>query len=171
MTYTDTMAKFAQLTEDEAVKILNLYDTGQLDRDRLITLLVGLLVVRADEAAQLADVALATQMSELRNQVVAPLGLTTDLDATAAQLEPEVEEAVDSDNRAYAVAVLGRALIMGTAQNAFHTGMQIHGVTTWKRVPNRGACEVCEDLASGLVSINDVMWTHKGCGCTQQPIK
>lgn len=171
MSYTDTMAEFAQLTEDECVKILNLYDTGQLDRQEFIQILTGTLVVRADEAAQLADIALATQLTALRNRVVVPIGLTTDLDATAARVQPEVDAAVDSDNRVYAVAVLARALVLNTAQDVFQQGMSDHGVEYWKRVPNTGACEVCQDLADGIVPIEQEPWFHKGCGCATTPIE
>ena len=70
-----------------------------------------------------------------------------------------------------AVAVLGRADTFATAQQAYADGMRERDVELWTRNPNTGACPVCSDLATGAVDIAVPMWTHRGCGCTQQPIK
>lgn len=171
MSYTDMISRFADLTEDECVTILNAYDAGRLDRDRLIKLLIATIVIRADTAVKLADLALATQLSVLRQRVVAPIGLSTNLDKSAARFRPGVVAAVAAANRVHAVTVEARSAVLASAQDAFQEGMQDHGVTHWARVPNTGACEVCQDLANGIVPIKQQPWFHKGCGCTTTPVE
>lgn len=60
--------------------------------------------------------------------------------------------------------------VLGAAQEASGRAVRRHGAR-WTRRLNRGACELCQDLAGDVLPSHAEMYRHKGCGCTQQPIK
>ena len=63
-----------------------------------------------------------------------------------------------------------RDAVLASAQEASGAAVKAHGAP-WKRRLNRGACELCQDLAGVSLPSHADMYRHKGCGCTQRPIK
>ena len=166
---TDTLARLAQRLADQLAALHTRYEEGQLTRSEFVTTATAFLDGAAARATALADVALAAEVSRLRRQVAIPLGL-----APTPVQESVVTEALDSPQYEQdgpgAVEVLARAVTLAAAQDATQNGMRQHEIKYWTRDPNAGACEVCEDLADGLVTVDQVMWTHKGCGCARRPV-
>lgn len=167
---TDTLGRAAQRVADQLVALHARHEAGRITREEFIALALVFLDAARARAVALADVALAAELSRLRRTVVNPVGLEPPPSLT----EDVVNGTLDSDpyrlDAVAAVAVLGRAVTLDAAQRATQDGMRAQDVGYWTRVPNTGACEVCEDLADGLVSVDEVMWTHKGCGCAQRPV-
>lgn len=167
---TDTLGRAAQRVADQLVALHARHEAGRITREEFIALALAFLDAARARAVALADVALAAELSRLRSRIVNPLGLPP----PAALEESVVADALDSDpyraDALAAVGVLARAVTLHAAQEATQEGMRAQEVRFWTRDPNAGACEVCEDLADGLVSTDEVMWTHKGCGCSQRPV-
>lgn len=167
---TDTLARLAQRVADQLTALHARLEGGTLDEDGFLDLALALLDGARARAVALADLALAAELSALRGRVILAVGIEPPAPLPASV----VTDTLDSDqyaiDAAAAVAVLGRAVTLDAAQLATQDGMRAHGVRYWTREPNAGACEVCEDLADGLVSVDEVMWTHKGCGCAQRPV-
>ena len=63
-----------------------------------------------------------------------------------------------------------RAEVLDATQTASGAAVKAHGAP-WERRLNRGACELCQDLAGDVLPSHADMYRHKGCGCTQRPIK
>ena len=63
-----------------------------------------------------------------------------------------------------------RAEVLDAAQTASGRAVRAQGAD-WTRRLNRGACELCQDLAGDTLPSHAEMYRHKGCGCTQRPIK
>lgn len=167
---TDTLGAVAERVADQLTALHSRYEAGALTLGEFVDLALAFLDASRAQAVALADLALAAELSLLRDALVAPLGIEppAPLPATA------VVETLDSEqyaaDAAAAVGVLARAVTLAAAQEATHEGMRRHDVTHWTRDPNPGACEVCTDLANGIVPVGDAMWTHKGCGCAQRPV-
>ena len=60
--------------------------------------------------------------------------------------------------------------VLASAQEASGRAVRRHGAR-WTRRLNRGACALCQDLAGDVLPSHAEMYRHKGCGCTQRPIK
>lgn len=167
---TDTLGRTAQRVADQLTALHARYEAGRITREEFVALALAFLDAARARAVALADLALAAELSRLRRTVVNPVGLEPPPPLT----EDIVTDTLDSEpyrlDALAAVAVLGRAVTLDAAQQATQDGMRAHEVRYWTREPNAGACEVCEDLADGLVSVEEVMWTHKGCGCAQRPV-
>lgn len=167
---TDTLGRLAQRVADQLTALHTRYEDGDLTRAEFVTVASSLLDGASARAVALADVALAAEVSRLRRTVAVPLGLAPPAPTPEATVTDTLDSPQYEQDAAGAIAVLGSAVTLAAAQDATQTGMSEHGMRFWKRDPNAGACEVCEDLADGLVSVDQVMWTHKGCGCAQRPV-
>jgi len=172
-TYTETLAAFASATETTVLALHGRYETGEITEAQFVALATAALIRAGAQGAALADLALAASLSVQRQLPVPTLGLTLPDDA------PEAARAAVTDTlhgQSYrvdavaAVAVLGRAEALASAQDAYAAGIRQHGVSGWTRVLNGGACELCQDLAGPVLPASADMYHHRGCGCTQQPI-
>jgi hypothetical protein len=168
------MAKFAQQVEDSLVAVHNRLDAGQIGMEEFIALATALLIRAKAKGVNLADMAVAGELSVLRGMAVPALGLRVP-DGIEAAAAKAVEDTVSSDqykaNAAAAVAVLGRAQALESVQDAYGQALRQQGVQAWTRVLNAGACELCQSLADGVLPASVDMYHHKGCGCSQKPVE
>lgn len=166
---TATLGALADRAAAQLVALHGRYTDGHLTREDFAALALAFLDGARAQAVALADLALAAELTVLREQVASPLGL-----APAPIATGEVTDTLDSEryqaDAVAAITVLARATTLAAAQDATTEGMTVHGVQQWTRDPNDGACPVCTDLAAGTVPTTTPMWTHKGCGCTQRPV-
>ncbi len=171
--YTETLAAFATATETTVLALHGRYETGQITEAQFVALATAALVRAGAQGAALADLALAASLSVQRKRPVATLGLTLPAGAPDTA-RTAVTDTLNGEryrvDAVAAVAVLGRAEALASAQDAYGAGMRQHGVTGWTRVLNGGACSLCQDLAGPVLPTSAEMFHHKGCGCTQQPI-
>lgn len=173
MTYQATVHRLADTTEDALMKALDGNLSGDLSDFDMRVHMVRVLMMARHTAVALADTAVAAELSRLWGRFVAPIGLEDVWPGEAAM--QAVDETVASDqwkvNAAAAIAVMGRAQVTETTQTTYQTGMAEHGVEYWTRDVEPNACELCQDLADGIMPTSTPMYHHKGCGCTQKPIK
>lgn len=173
MSYTDTVAQLAEATEDALVKALDDWSTGRIHFIDLDARLTAIMAQARAAAVMLADVSLATELTRLWGRYVAPLGLVLlgSPEGDAAVLAGALlsDERIET-NAAALAGIAARSVVNGTAQSAYQEGMRAHGVRTWTRETNGGACEICSALADGAdIPAGTDMWSHKGCGCTPRP--
>ena len=172
LTWTEVLARSSDKTVAKITRLFASFENGDLTREQLVTSLVALLVVSGHQAVALADEYTAVQLGEQTGMegLVVPQGLELEDMGVEEDLYDVTDEALDTPDALTALAVIGRAYVLGRAQIGRHEALKAQGIQWWTRDPEPGACEVCEDLSSGIVSIDEVMWTHKGCGCAQEPV-
>lgn len=171
MTYQDSLTKLSEDVHGRLKSVLERAMDGQLDDFEMRALMAAVVAVGRVEAASLADAALAAELTRLWRRFVPAIGLD-DVDPQE-DAENAVAEALEGDgwkrDAAAAVAVLGRSQVMETAQDTYQRGMREQGVEYWTRDVEPDACEMCQDLATGILPTSTQMIHHKGCGCTQRP--
>jgi len=173
VSYTETLAAFASATETTILALHARYETGEITGAQFVALAAAALIRAGAQGAALADMALSASLSVQRKRPGPALGLTLPDDAPvntrAAVADTLNGEPYRLDPLA-AVAVVGRAEALASAQDAYGAGMRQHRVSGWTRVLNGGACALCQDLTGPVLPASAQMYHHKGCGCTQQPI-
>lgn len=126
---------------------------------------VAMAVVSAGQAqgVALADLSIATALG------VGALGMLADGHETgrAAVVLARIRASKAADGLGEVARVETSAEVLDTAQRASGRSMSEHGVETWTRRLNSGACPLCTDLAGAELPVTTNLYTHKGCGCTQ----
>lgn len=173
MSLHDTLERFGQRAGDEVLELWRRWQAGDLTEPQFRALAEAILVKAGAKSTALADVALTAALTALTREAVAAVGLEPAQDAPGAA-QAAVDDTLSSvsyqrDPEA-TVAVLGSAFAFEAFQKSYGEGMKTQGVTYWRRVADPGACEVCIDLSSGIISTDIPMWHHKGCRCVAQPI-
>lgn len=168
------MAKFARQVEDSLVAVHNRLDAGEIVMEEFIALATMLLIRAKAKGISLADLAVAAELSALRGVAVPAAGLSVP-DGVEMATARAVEDTVSSDqykaNAVAAVAVLGRSQALEAVQDSYGQALRQQDVQGWTRVLNAGACELCQDLADGVLPSSTPMYHHKGCGCSQKPVE
>lgn len=165
-------ARVADDTEAKVRALFRRHERGELNRSELVVELAVLLRTSVAVAVALADKFTAMELGKL------PGGWVPDDDedadeAVLAEVHAAYPDEVAEDRRAAvlgALVVVGRAVTLDALQQGRTMALKGHDVRYWRRSPEANACEVCEDLADGIVSIEETMWTHRGCGCAQEPV-
>lgn len=171
---TDTMATFAEQVEEDLLAHHARLEAGEITTEEFILLATALLVRAKARGVALADLAAAAELSALRGITVPAVGLPVPdgvEEATTLAVEEMLTSASYVAGAAAAVAVLGRSQALAAVQEATLTAYREHGVSYWTRVVDSGACEVCIDLADGVMPTTAAPWHHKGCGCSTQPVE
>lgn len=163
MSYTDSVATLATRTEAALL-------AARDDPDHeFVPVAVALLTRARATATALADVGLATDLSRLWARYVAPLGLPVPDDRLPVA-DVVAAAALPPATGATALGVVARAVVHESATTTYIAGLEEHGVATWTRETNAGACPLCKELADGSeFPTTTPMWHHKGCGCTPRP--
>lgn len=169
MSYTETLALLAVSTETAVVDLHARFEAGEFTEEVFVALAVAALVQADARGTGLADLALATTLSAQQGQPVPTVGLAPT--GNPGRLRTAVLAALSAAVAAEALGVTARAETLASAQDAYARGMRAHEVAYWTRVLNGGACELCQDLAGDVLPASADMYHHKGCGCTQRPIK
>lgn len=150
-----------------------------IDRQTFVALAAGFLAMQRARAVTLADISVATTVSRLRGEAVAPLGLLLP-EGEPERLAGSVRTVLDADvqiqkpdelavSRQARFARLGRDVPPDALTRAMGDAMQGHGVGGWTRSASGSACELCRNWADGVVRPPSVsMVRHTGCGCVQQ---
>lgn len=172
MSLHDTMDKLSAQAQEAVLKLFGRWSEGDITDAQFKALAAAALARYGAKGQAVADVALTASLTSLIGSVIVATG---DMDdptdgALAAVTDTLESEAFDRDPSA-AVAVMGSAFALAAMQDAYSKGMQNQGVELWVRVPNPGACEMCQDLADAYLPASVDMYHHKGCGCIQQPVK
>lgn len=163
MSYTDSVAAVADRTE---AALLAAREDPTVD---FLPVAVALLTRARAHAVALADLGLATDLTRLWRRYVAPLGLPAPDEPVPVE-EVAAAAALTPATAAVALGVVARATVLGAAQTTYIAGLDSHGVESWTRETNAGACPLCEDMADGTeLPTTTPMWHHKGCGCTPRP--
>ena len=170
--WVTVQARVADDTEAKVKALFARHQRGVLNRAELVVELAVMLRTSMAVATILADKYTAMELGKL------PGGWVPDDDEQAdevivAELTEAYPDEVDDDHRPAvlgALVVVGRAITLDALQQGRTMALKGHDVRYWRRSPEANACEVCEDLADGIVSIDQVMWTHRGCGCGQEPV-
>ncbi|MEE6288626.1 hypothetical protein V2J52_13270 [Georgenia sp. MJ173] len=173
MSLHDTLGNLGTATGAQVMALWTRWEAGELTEAQFRALAGAVLVRAGARSAALADLALTAALSAARQAVVVPVGLEAapGVHAAARDAVADTLGSVSYERDApAAVAVLGSAFAYEQFQRSYGDGMRSHGVSYWQRVPNAGACGVCEDLSEGVVSADIPMWHHKGCMCVAQPI-
>lgn len=151
---------------------------GKVTRTGLIAQLMVWLRITAEKAVALADKYTTLQLEEIDGKPRQPQGWTfTQLpegdELLLDELSDNYPEDTDEDHRGAALAALvvtGRAYTLGALQQGRQASLRGHEVRYWRRGVEPGACEICHDLADGILPMDQEPWFHKGCGCTQEPV-
>lgn len=165
-------ARVADDTEAKVRALFARHERGELNRSELVVELAVLLRTSTAVAIALADKYTALELGKLPGGWVPDDDEAAD-EAVLAEVHAAYPDEVDADHRAAvlsALVVAGRAVTLDALQKGRTMALKGHDVRYWRRSPEAGACEVCEDLADGIVPIAQVMWTHRGCGCGQDPV-
>jgi hypothetical protein len=143
---------------------------GDLAQDDFLEL-AGLLVLSANtHATTLADVGLASRLSQLTGSAVDPLGLVLS-DAEADRIGKAIATSLDTVNPGSTLNLVGRSEPLRSGQLAYNQGLREHGVSGWRRVTRASACQSCRDLAQATWLPNRItMWHHAGCSCHPEPV-
>ncbi|GAA1663709.1 hypothetical protein GCM10010977_02520 [Citricoccus zhacaiensis] len=171
---TATQTRLADMIVAQLVALVERHTAGRLTDAAFEAAAVALLTRAQAQGAALADIAAAAEVGRLRGTVLAAIGLEVREDAAgharaelaAARARPEW----DTDPVA-AATVLASAVTLAAAQEATDRAYREHGVRQWVRVPNVGACELCQELADmGPAPAGVEPYHHKGCGCSSRPV-
>ncbi len=119
----------------------------------------------------------ARTITDVAGDLEVTAGIHVDLDRLRAELrEPGHARGWYSQrnqvlNRLEQLGIESRSEVLWSAQVGQRDAVGKQRVN-WRRRPNSGACEVCTDLAKNgaILPPDQKMWSHKGCGCTQQVV-
>ena len=195
----DLLAELASSTEDAVVALVVRWKAGELTDEEFVALATAALQRAQAEGYALTDVGVAAAAGKaalglLPGAAAAARARATVQGIVAVKVEWRPTSTADrlaelremlrepgQDSLYYAnvhrtikfveqAATDVRAEVLETAQEAGDTATRRHG-TPWTRRLNAGACELCQDLAGETLPSHADMYRHKGCGCTQRPIK
>ena len=170
--WVTVQARVADDTEAKVRALFRRHERGELNRSELVVELAVMLRTSMAVSIALADKYTAMQLGRLPGGWVPDDGEQID-EAVLAEVHAAYPDEVPDDHRPAvlsALVVVGRAVTLDALQKGRTMALKGHDVRYWRRSPEANACEVCEDLADGIVSIDEVMWTHRGCGCGQEPV-
>lgn len=170
MTYTETVNAFAAAVGEQMSALFDRLAAGEITGEQFVALATALLTRAAAQGVALADLGLASTLSVQRDGPVPALGLAVPEDKPGA-LAVVAGALLAAEATRDAAAVTGRAETLAASQDAFGEGLRAHGVQSWTRVLNGGACELCRALAGPILPASTDMYHHKGCGCSQRPIE
>lgn len=172
MSIHDAIGKLKEQAQGATLGLWERWEAGDLTEAQFRALATTALVQQAARGTALADVALAASLTKLTRAIAVTTGEMEDPteDATATVDETLASEPYSRDP-AGAVGVMGAAFAAGAMQDAYSKGMRDQGVKFWTRVPDPGACDLCQDLADAVLPVSVDMYHHKGCGCVAQPVE
>lgn len=165
-------ARVADDTEAKVKALFRRHERGELNRSELVVELAVLLRTSVAVAILLADKYTAMELGKLPGGWVPADDEDAD-EVILQELNDAYPDEAADDHRAAvlgALVVVGRAITLDALQQGRTQALKGQDVRYWRRSPEPGACEVCHDLADGIISIDQVMWTHRGCGCGQEPV-
>lgn len=171
MSLHDTMDKLSAQAQKAVLSLWERWSEGDITDDQFKALAAAALARYGAKGAAVADVALTASLTSLIGSVIVATG---DLADPADGAMEAVNDTLDSEafkrDPSGAVAVMGSAFALAAMQEAYSRGMRDQGVELWVRVPNAGACQMCQDLADAYMPASVDMYHHKGCGCIQKPV-
>lgn len=163
-----------QVRDDVRAKITDAYaehEAGKLTRPELVARLVVLLKVTVEVATSLADQYTTLQMEDIDGKPRQPTGqFVTWLPEAEGELTDELQAAFSAPDVAEALMVAGSAVTLAHMQEARQAALKDQGAEFWVRGVEADACELCQDLGTGIMPMSTPMYHHKGCGCSQEPI-
>lgn len=172
MSLHDVMGRLSEQAQGAVLGLWERWEEGDVTEAQFRALATATLAKYGAKGAAVADVALAASLTTLIGAVMVTTGDMVDPSEGAAM---EVEDTLDSvgfqADPANALAVMGSAYALASMQDAYSKGMQDQGVALWVRVPNPGACDMCQDLADAVMPVSVDMYHHKGCQCIQTPVE
>ena len=176
--WVDAQAYVANRTQGQIEELFKDHQNGQMTRSALIGRLMVLLRTTAEGAVTLADKYTSLQLEELDGKPRQPGGwaftqLPDGDDLLLDDLATAYPDDTAEDRRSKALAALvvsGRAYTLGALQQGRQAALRGQEVRYWTRGVESNACEICHDLADGILPIEQQPWFHKGCGCTQEPV-
>lgn len=164
-----------QVRADVRAKVATAYAehvAGKLPRPELVARLVVLLKVTVEAATSLADKFTVVQMEDIDGQRRETTGqFVTWLPEAEGELVDELQAAFSAPDVAEALMVAGSAVTLAHMQEARQAALKDQGAEFWVRGVEADACEICTDLATGILPMSQAPWFHKGCGCSQEPIE
>lgn len=163
--YTARVDAIAASTAKAVAQLDRSRQAGRVSLDEFLDGAETLVLSAVQQAAAVADAALAQRLTQLRRQDTAPLGLSAD---PPPWVRRELADAVGLSED---LGLVVRATTRQAGQQVFSQGLQDHGVAGWRRVTSGSDCRVCTGLAAApFLPSRIVMYTHKGCGCHPEPI-
>lgn len=163
-----------QVRDDVRTRVLGAYgehEDGKLTRAQLVARLVAVLKVTSSQAATLADQFTALEMEEIDGKRRQPTGnFDALLDDDDALLVDELQASWSKPDPAEALAVAGTAITLLALQSSRESALKDQGAEYWTRGVETDACELCQDLSTGIMPMSTPMFHHRGCGCSQDPI-
>lgn len=172
MSLHDVMGKLSEQAQGSVLGLWERWEAGDITEAQFRALAAASLARHGAKGAAVADAALAASLSVLVGSLTVGTGEMDDPAEGAAEAVEETlgSEAFSRDPSA-AVAVMGSSFALAAVQDSYSKGMQSQGVSLWVRVPNPGACEMCQDLADAVMPVSVDMYHHKGCQCIQTPVE
>lgn len=166
--YRDAVRRISAAAATQVNHLYAQYRAGQVSRDDFIATAVIWVGAARDQAAAVADVALAVTLTSILGREVAPVGVQA---AEPTWLPDAFTKTLDmAGDAAYQVDVIAKNEPLIAASVARSDAMKSHKVG-WTRIAHAGACSACQHLANGKVlSWRTTMFHHVGCTCVQQPI-
>lgn len=172
MSLHDAMAKLTDQAQEAVLGLWARWEEGDITEDQFRALATAALARHGAKGAALADAALAAALTMLIGSVMVATG---DMEDPSEGAAAAVEETLGSEayrrDPSAAVAVMGSAFAAAAMQDTYSKGMRDQGVGFWVRVPNPGACEMCQDLADAVMPASVDMYHHRGCSCVQRPVE
>lgn len=172
MTLHDVMGTLSGQAQDAVVALWERWDAGDITEAQFKALAAAALARYGAKGAAVADAALSASLTKLIGSVMVATGDLLDPTEGAGR---SVEETLGSEaftrDPSAAIGTMGSAFALSSMQDAYSKGMQDRGVGLWVRVPNPGACDMCQDLADAVMPVSVDMYHHRGCQCIQTPVE
>lgn len=172
--------RLARKTEAD---LLRLYGRrNQLTEEQFVRLAATILAAARVQGVMLADLSLSGELRRALGGRYPLLGLTapesdyqrlqdsvkTVLTQEMSTVEGKAEREASISKR---LARLGRDSPAEAIAWAMSKAMQRRGVPGWTRQTDSNPCQMCRNLADGVVRSPEVsMLRHTGCMCVQQPV-
>ena len=177
--FRDGVGRLADRTEAEIAALFTRFERGQLGRPEFVALAAALIARARVQGVGLADLVLTSEVIRALRTRAAPLGLTPP-DGDAERLQGSVTSVLDQEiagakdraqlreSQRVRLIRLGRDSAAESAVWAYSAAMVARGARGWIRVTDANPCQVCSNLADGVVRSPSVtMKRHTGCCCTQ----
>lgn len=173
MTYQDELEAAVTATAEQVTAAVALHEAGDISAEALVALVAAFIAAGNRTTASLADLSLASALTVLLGQVVAPLGITRPLD-DPDRLTTAARTMLALDNPSLARwQRLARAEGQEAAARAYSDAVKRSPhVAGWRRGISGSACQLCRWWSrDGRVWAADhTMPTHKGCTCHPDPV-
>ena len=165
--YSDLAADVAARTEAAAVALWERHERGALSEAEFVEAATVLVEVSRERAGAIAAVAFALRLSDLTGRTVTPAAIGVPAADVRAAVAAVTVDAAPVD----AIGVVVRDQTFSAGREVFAEGLKRERVPGWRRAVNSGACKVCRDLGSStFIPVGVSMWSHKACGCHQDPV-